>query len=106
MLVEKIKQKDFEAVLEGKEKIQFKVGEVIFYIDKNYKITEKIGKGAYGQVVKAIDLNESEQEMKNCAIKKIDGIFDHILFAKRTLRELKILRLLEHQNVRFNLKLR
>mgnify|MGYP003522616170 CR=1 FL=1 len=53
-------------------------------------------------IKKAIDLNETEQEMKNCAIKKIDGIFDHILFAKRTMRELKILRLLEHQNVSIN----
>ena len=33
------------------------------------------------------------------AIKKIERAFEHPLFAKRTLRELKILRLLSHENV-------
>jgi mitogen-activated protein kinase 1/3 len=33
------------------------------------------------------------------AIKKIEKAFDHRLYAKRTLRELKILRLLKHENV-------
>lgn len=33
------------------------------------------------------------------AIKKIEKTFDHKIYAKRTLRELKILRLLQHENV-------
>lgn len=33
------------------------------------------------------------------AIKKIEKAFEHPLYAKRTLRELKILRLLNHENV-------
>lgn len=37
------------------------------------------------------------------AIKKIEKAFEHPLFAKRTLRELKILRLLSHENI-VNLK--
>lgn len=37
------------------------------------------------------------------AIKKIERAFEHPLFAKRTLRELKILRLLSHENVRLSI---
>mmetsp|Transcript_10184 Transcript_10184/g.8731 ORF Transcript_10184/g.8731 Transcript_10184/m.8731 type:complete len:112 (-) Transcript_10184:1003-1338(-) len=33
------------------------------------------------------------------AIKKIEKTFEHKIFAKRTLRELKILRLLNHENI-------
>jgi mitogen-activated protein kinase 1/3/mitogen-activated protein kinase 6 len=33
------------------------------------------------------------------AIKKIEKAFDHRIFTKRTLRELKIMRLCEHENV-------
>ena len=33
------------------------------------------------------------------AIKKIENIFEHSVFAKRCLRELKILRLLQHNNI-------
>jgi serine/threonine protein kinase len=33
------------------------------------------------------------------AIKKIDKAFEHKIFTKRTLRELRILKLLEHENI-------
>lgn len=33
------------------------------------------------------------------AIKKIEKAFEHKVFAQRTLRELKIMRLLQHDNV-------
>ena len=33
------------------------------------------------------------------AIKKIEKTFEHKIFAQRTLRELKIMRLLKHENV-------
>lgn len=91
--------KNLDKHITGKNKIKVKVGEVTFIIDKNYKITEKLGKGAYGQVVKARDLSEEEGELQCIAIKKIEDIFEHVLYAKRCLRELKILRLLEHENV-------
>ena len=39
------------------------------------------------------------------AIKKIEKTFDHKIYAKRTLRELKILRLLKHENVCFIIKI-
>eukprot|EP00435_Cladocopium_sp_Y103_P074835 s278_g51.t1 len=33
------------------------------------------------------------------ALKKIEGVFEHITIAKRTLRELRILRHLQHENL-------
>jgi serine/threonine protein kinase len=58
-------------------------------------IKEPAGSGAYGTVVIADDTNKGNQ----VAIKKIERAFEHKLFTKRTLRELKILRLLSHENV-------
>jgi len=51
--------------------------------------------GAYGIVVSAED-HELEDKV---ALKKIEGVFEHITIAKRTLRELRILRHLQHENL-------
>jgi serine/threonine protein kinase len=54
-----------------------------------------IGAGAYGVVCAAQDTTES------CvvAIKKCKKIFQSRTLAKRTLRELRLLRLLDHENI-------
>jgi serine/threonine protein kinase len=54
-----------------------------------------MGSGAYGVVVSARDTKTNQL----VAIKKIEKAFEHSTFAKRTLRELKILRLIQHENV-------
>ena len=70
-----------------------------FDIDKRYEIIDPVGSGAYGVVVAAKDL-QAEDEVNNLvAIKKIEKAFEHKVFAQRTLRELKIMRLMEHDNV-------
>lgn len=66
-----------------------------FEIEPHYDIVEVVGRGAYGVVVAAKD----GQTNKMVAIKKIQKAFEHKIFAKRTLRELKILRMLKHDNV-------
>ncbi|CAD8176353.1 unnamed protein product [Paramecium octaurelia] len=66
-----------------------------FYLDQRYMPIDIIGQGAYGCVIQAID----KLTNKPVAIKKIEKTFNHRLFAKRTLRELKILRLIRHDNV-------
>lgn len=66
-----------------------------FIVEERYVIKEPAGSGAYGTVVIADDNNKEMQ----VAIKKIERAFEHKLFTKRTLRELKILRLLNHENV-------
>eukprot|EP01066_Platyproteum_vivax_P011966 Platyproteum_vivax@DN5430_c0_g2_i1.p1 len=67
-----------------------------FKIDrKRFKLLEPIGKGAYGVVWAA----EDKLNNQLVAIKKIDHTFEHVTFAKRTLRELRLLRHLDHENV-------
>jgi serine/threonine protein kinase len=46
-------------------------------------------------VVEALDT----KTQKKIAIKKIERAFEHATFSLRTLRELKIMRLLKHENV-------
>lgn len=59
-----------------------------FEIEPKYDIIEIVGRGAYGVVLAAKDTEKNEM----VAIKKISKAFEHRIFAKRTLRELKILR--------------
>ncbi len=86
-----------------KYKVTLEDSELI--IDEKYIVKEisiiiliLVGKGAYGVVVSAEDKFETD-ENKEIAIKKIDNIFEHNIYAKRCLRELKILRLLKHGNI-------
>lgn len=58
-----------------------------------------MGSGAYGIVIGCEDLKSESPERKMVAIKKIERTFEHRFYAKRTLRELKILRNLKHENV-------
>src|SRR5689334_1031420 len=67
------------------------------YQNNNY--CSLVGQGAYGMVVAARDKRVKEGEGQMIAIKKIEKAFEHKIFTKRTLRELKILRLLNHENV-------
>ena len=67
-----------------------------FEIDKNYEIIDPIGSGAYGVVVAAKDHSNNGELV---AIKKIEKAFEHKIFTQRTLRELKIMRLMQHENV-------
>ncbi|KAG6486458.1 hypothetical protein ZIOFF_055033 [Zingiber officinale] len=60
-----------------------------------YNIQEVIGKGSYGVVCSAIDTYTGGR----VAIKKINGIFEHISDAARILREIKLLRLLRHPDI-------
>lgn len=67
-----------------------------FKMDKRYEIIDTVGQGAYGIVVAAHDKQENDELI---AIKKIEKAFEHKIFTKRTLRELKILRRLHHENI-------
>lgn len=74
---------------------KFDVYGSIFSLPIRYQIIKALGSGAYGCVALAKDCKKN----KHVAIKKMERTFEHVLFAKRTLRELKILRLLHHENV-------
>eukprot|EP00929_Paragymnodinium_shiwhaense_P072531 TRINITY_DN36817_c0_g1_i1.p1 TRINITY_DN36817_c0_g1~~TRINITY_DN36817_c0_g1_i1.p1 ORF type:complete len:424 (+),score=95.83 TRINITY_DN36817_c0_g1_i1:248-1519(+) len=66
-----------------------------FEVDTRYNIMEPMSYGAYGIVCSATDL----QAEQNVAVKKIESVFEHITITKRTLRELRILRHLVHENL-------
>lgn len=68
-----------------------------FQAPKRFTLLEPVGQGAYGVVCSANDHSSGEDE--KVAIKKIESAFEHLTFAKRTLRELKILRHLHHENL-------
>jgi serine/threonine protein kinase len=65
-----------------------------FELSKRYEILDPMGQGAYGIVVAAKDLEGADEENNLVPIKKIEKAFEHKVFMQRTLRELKILRLL------------
>lgn len=67
-----------------------------FTVLKRYKLIKVIGVGAYGVVVSGLDLQTGTQ----VAIKRICSAFEEITDAKRILREIRLMRLLRHENVR------
>nr|DAD38500.1 TPA_asm: hypothetical protein HUJ06_009141 [Nelumbo nucifera] len=76
--------------------IQYNIFGNIFEITSKYKPPiMPIGKGAYGIVCSALNSETNEQ----VAIKKIANAFDNRIDGKRTLREIKLLRHMDHENV-------
>jgi len=80
-------------------KRMWKVLDSKFSLPSHYDVIDPIGSGAYGVVVAAKDNRETGEEGNHVAIKKIEKAFEHKVFTLRTLRELKIMRLLNHENV-------
>lgn len=66
-----------------------------FECPDRYRLNRPIGQGAYGIVCSALDVSTNTQ----VAIKKIAGIVDNQIDCKRTLREMKLLRHFQHENV-------
>ncbi|XP_060111298.1 mitogen-activated protein kinase 7 [Heteronotia binoei] len=69
--------------------------DITFEVGDEYEVIETIGTGAYG-VVSSARRKDTGQQM---AIKKIPNAFDVVMNAKRTLRELKILKHFKHDNI-------
>ncbi|KAF3631504.1 Mitogen-activated protein kinase -like protein NTF3 [Capsicum annuum] len=67
----------------------------LFEIDTKYVPIKPIGRGAYGIVCSSVNRETNEK----VAIKKINNAFENRVDALRTLRELKLLRHLRHENV-------
>jgi serine/threonine protein kinase len=67
-----------------------------FELPAHYRVVDYLGAGAYGVVCAAED---SSQENRVYAIKKCKKIFQSRTLAKRTLRELRLLRLFQHENI-------
>ena len=77
------------------KKLSIPVNKVDWDVGPDYQITRQIGSGSYGMVCEAKHLPTGER----VAIKQMTGIFDDIVDCKRLLREISILRYLNHPNV-------
>ncbi|KAK6930445.1 Protein kinase domain [Dillenia turbinata] len=76
--------------------IQYNIFGNIFEVTAKYKPPiMPIGKGAYGIVCSTLNSETNE----HVAIKKIANAFDNKIDAKRTLREIKLLRHMDHENI-------
>jgi len=71
------------------------LSDAVFQTECRYRLTELIGHGAYGIVT----LGNDQMTGQQVAIKKIYNIFEHRSLAKQTLREIKLLRYLKHENI-------
>ncbi|KAK9127243.1 hypothetical protein Syun_016040 [Stephania yunnanensis] len=76
--------------------VQYNIFGNLFEITSKYRppITA-IGRGAYGVVCSLLNMEKNEM----VAVKKIADAFDNPIDTKRTLREIKLLRHLDHENV-------
>ncbi|XP_022775341.1 mitogen-activated protein kinase 7 isoform X1 [Durio zibethinus] len=73
----------------------YSMWQTLFEIDTKYVPIKPIGRGAYGVVCSSINRETNEK----VAIKKINNVFENRVDALRTLRELKLLRHIRHDNV-------
>jgi len=65
-------------------------------VTSKYRIKEHVGSGAYGQVARA---QLTSDLSKTVVIKRTSDVFNHPSLAKRTLREIAIMRRLDHPNI-------
>merc|ERR1712224_203125 len=68
-----------------------------FEVDDKYELIKPIGFGAYGIVVSG--KNNAVQPPAEVAIKKVTNVFTDEIECKRLLREMKLHRYLEHDNI-------
>jgi serine/threonine protein kinase len=69
--------------------------DVIFHIPTKYKLTKLLGRGSYGIVCAGINTETGEK----VAIKKILKLFWEKTQVKRLLREIRLLKFLNHDNI-------
>ncbi|XP_065067158.1 mitogen-activated protein kinase 14-like isoform X2 [Rhopilema esculentum] len=74
---------------------QEELNRTVWVVPSRYQELASIGVGAYGQVCSANDTNDGQM----VAVKKLSRPFQSIIHAKRTYRELQLLRHLKHENV-------
>ncbi|KAD6453233.1 hypothetical protein E3N88_07938 [Mikania micrantha] len=80
----------------GGRYVQYNVYGNLFEVSRKYvPPIRPVGRGAYGIVCAATNVETREE----VAIKKIGNAFDNRIDAKRTLREIKLLRHMDHENV-------
>eukprot|EP00441_Pelagodinium_beii_P034331 CAMPEP_0197627326 /NCGR_PEP_ID=MMETSP1338-20131121/5968_1 /TAXON_ID=43686 ORGANISM="Pelagodinium beii, Strain RCC1491" /NCGR_SAMPLE_ID=MMETSP1338 /ASSEMBLY_ACC=CAM_ASM_000754 /LENGTH=387 /DNA_ID=CAMNT_0043198017 /DNA_START=79 /DNA_END=1242 /DNA_ORIENTATION=+ len=79
-----------EVTVDGKQD-----GKSTFRVPSHLELVKKVGSGAYGCVASFKDPKSGEK----IAVKKITNAFDDLVDGKRILREVKLLRQLDHDNI-------
>ena len=66
-----------------------------FVVDERYEYIKQIGVGAYGVVCSCFD----KRLNKEVAVKKVGNAFEDLIDAKRIVREIKLLKYFDHDNI-------
>jgi mitogen-activated protein kinase 1/3 len=77
------------------KKLNIPKNKVNWDVGPNYQITRQLGAGSYGMVCEALHVPTGER----VAIKQMKNVFEDAVDCKRLLREISILRYLQHPNV-------
>ncbi|OEH77535.1 CMGC MAPK family protein [Cyclospora cayetanensis] len=72
-------------------------GDTTWVIPQRFRYLKRIGSGAYGCVASFEET--AEKAVSKVAVKKIGDLFRDLVDAKRILREIKILKALQHENM-------
>lgn len=73
----------------------FKASGSQFEVYSKYSLIRPVGHGAYGVVISAMN----EESKTKVAIKKIPKAFNDVIDAKRILREIKLMKRFDHENI-------
>jgi mitogen-activated protein kinase 1/3 len=73
----------------------FECAGTTFVVDEKYEFIKQIGHGAYGVVCSATNKKTGQK----VAIKKVPNAFDDLIDAKRIVREIRLLRFFDHENI-------
>lgn len=88
------KQEKPEKIKKGKLHT-FTVSGTTFTVDERFELIKQIGLGAYGVVISCLDKKTNSK----VAIKKVANAFEDLIDAKRILREIKLLKFFDHENI-------
>ena len=78
-----------------KGKTSFVCAGTTFVVEDKFEYIKQIGHGAYGVVCSAYD----HKSKTKVAIKKVPKAFEDLIDAKRIVREIKLLKFFDHENV-------
>lgn len=95
------KDKSKETEKNNKPKMHsFVVAGTTFTVEAKFKFLKQIGQGAYGVVCSCKDTSKDQSdEFYKVAIKKVPNAFEDLIDAKRILREIKLLKFFNHENI-------
>jgi mitogen-activated protein kinase 1/3 len=96
----KSQQKEKEPKIKQIKMHTFPVSGTNFTVETKYKFIKQIGQGAYGVVCSCKDTSKDQSDLLyKVAIKKIPKAFEDLVDAKRILREIKLLKFFNHENI-------